>query len=62
LNSLPNHIIAQLNNHAYKSISKGNLNTLLNKRALANASIYKELDNQITDLVNNQIDFIKVSQ
>jgi len=38
------------------------LNTLLNKRALANASIYKELDNKKTDLVNNQIDFDKVSQ
>lgn len=60
MNSLPNHIIAELNSHAYKSISKGNLNTLLNKRALANASIY--IDNKKTDLVNNQIDFDKVSQ
>ena len=49
---MPNNIIAQINDHAYKAIQRGGLQKMLDKRALLNESLYEKLDNEVEDIVN----------
>lgn len=41
---VPNDLLAKLNDMAYKGVSEGSLNKLLDKRAIQNEELYKRLD------------------
>ena len=61
LSKIPNHVIAEINDIAYKAIQQGSLNKLLGKRSLANEELYQRLDQEAAEILN-KIDFEKVSE
>lgn len=47
---LSNHVIAQLNDYAYKGIQSNGLQKLIDKRAIQNQEMYENMEAQITDI------------
>ena len=50
-NFIPNEVIAQLNDMAYKAIKKGSLNKLVDARAVKNEDLYKKLDARRKEII-----------
>ncbi len=49
-NSIPNNVIAELNDMAYKAIKKGSLNKLVDQRAIKNENLYQKLEQKALEL------------
>lgn len=57
---MPNDIIAQINDHAFKAIQKGKLNKMLDKRALVNEDYYEKLDKEVESIVD-KLNFVDLA-
>lgn len=51
LSNISNAVIARLNDLAYKSINKGSLNKMVDKRAIGNQDLYQKLEKETYDIV-----------